>query len=39
VDLERGALSLVNTTEELLKRKSSGCGLEIREYGRRDPSH
>jgi hypothetical protein len=28
----------VGTTEELLERKSSGSGLEIREYGRRDPS-
>jgi hypothetical protein len=38
VDLERGPLSLVSTTEELLGTKSSGSGLEIREYGRRDPS-
>jgi hypothetical protein len=38
VGLERGPLSLVSTIEELLGRKSSGCGLEIREYGRRDPS-
>jgi hypothetical protein len=38
VDLERGTLSLVSTIEELLGRKSSGSGLEIREYGRRDPS-
>jgi hypothetical protein len=38
VGLERGPLSLVSTTEELLGRKSSGSGLEIREYGRRDPS-
>jgi hypothetical protein len=37
VDLERGPLSLVSTTEELLKGKSSGSGLEIREYGREDP--
>jgi hypothetical protein len=29
----------VSTIEELLGRKSSGSGLEIREYGRRDPSH
>jgi hypothetical protein len=36
--LERGPLSLVSTTEELLGRKSSGSGLEIREYGRRDPT-
>jgi hypothetical protein len=39
VCLERGPLSLVSTTEELLGRKSSGSGLESREYGRRDPSH
>jgi hypothetical protein len=38
VGLERGSLSLASTTEELLRRKSSGCGLEIREYGRRDTS-
>jgi hypothetical protein len=38
VCLERGPLSLVSTTEELLGRKSSGTGLENREYGRRDPS-
>jgi hypothetical protein len=38
MDLERGPLSLVSTTEELLGRKSSGTSLEIREYGRRDPS-
>jgi hypothetical protein len=35
VGLERGPLSLVSTTEELLGRKSSGCDLENREYGRR----
>jgi hypothetical protein len=29
---------LVSTIEELLERKSSGSGLESREYGRRDPS-
>jgi hypothetical protein len=34
VGLERGPLSLVSTTEELLGRKSSGSGPEIREYGR-----
>jgi hypothetical protein len=34
VELERGPLYLVNTTEELLGRKSSGSGLENREYGR-----
>jgi hypothetical protein len=38
VGLERGPLSLVSTTEELLERKSSGSGLESQEYGRRDPS-
>jgi hypothetical protein len=38
VDLERGPLSLVSATEELLERKSSGSGLEIREYSSRDPS-
>jgi hypothetical protein len=37
VSLERGPLSLVSTTEELLERKSIGFGLEIREYGHRDP--
>jgi hypothetical protein len=37
VCLERGPLSLVSTTEELLGRKSSGSGLGSREYGRRDP--
>jgi hypothetical protein len=36
VGLERGPLSLVSTIEELLGRKSSGSGLENREYGRRD---
>jgi hypothetical protein len=38
VGLERGPLSLVSTIEELLERSSSCSGLEIREYGRRDPS-
>jgi hypothetical protein len=38
VGLERGPLSFVSTTEELLGRKSSGSGLESREYGRRDSS-
>jgi hypothetical protein len=38
VGLERGPLSLVSTIAELLERKSSGSGLEIREYGLRDPS-
>jgi hypothetical protein len=32
VDLERGPLSLMSTTEELLGRNSSGCGLESQEY-------
>jgi hypothetical protein len=36
--LERGPLSLVSTIEELFERKNSGYGLEIREYGRMDPS-
>jgi hypothetical protein len=35
VSLERGPLSLVSTTEELLGRKSSGSGLENADYGRR----
>jgi hypothetical protein len=38
VGLERGPLSLVSTTEELLVRKIGGSDLESREYGRRDPS-
>jgi hypothetical protein len=38
VGLERGPLSFVSIIEELLERKSSGSGLESREYGRRDPS-
>jgi hypothetical protein len=38
VGQERGPLSLVSTFEELLKRKSSGSGLENRNYGRRDSS-
>jgi hypothetical protein len=38
VGLERGALSLMITTEELLGRKSSGPGLENPEYGRKDSS-
>jgi hypothetical protein len=36
--LQRGPLSLVSVTEELLERNSNGFGLENREYGRRDPS-
>jgi hypothetical protein len=31
VGVERGPLSLVSTTEELLERKNSGSGLEDRE--------
>jgi hypothetical protein len=38
VDMERGALSLLSATEELLDRKVAAPGLENREYGRRDPS-
>jgi hypothetical protein len=38
VGLERGSLSLGSRHEELLERKSSGSGLEIREYGQREPS-
>jgi hypothetical protein len=38
VGLERSPLSLVSTIEELHGRNSSCSGLEIREYGRRDPS-
>jgi hypothetical protein len=37
VGLVRGPLSLLSTTQELLGRKSSGSGLENREYGRGDP--
>jgi hypothetical protein len=37
VGLERGPLSLVRTTEELLGRNSRGSGQENREYDRRDP--
>jgi hypothetical protein len=37
VGLERGPLSLVSKTEELLGRNSSGSGLENREYGLGDP--
>jgi hypothetical protein len=36
VGLEGGELSVVSTIEELLGRKSSGSGLEICEYGRKD---
>jgi hypothetical protein len=34
VGLERGLVSLVSTTEELLGRNSSGSSLGNREYGR-----
>jgi hypothetical protein len=37
VGLERGPLSLVSKIEELLGRNSIGSGLEIIEYGLRDP--
>jgi hypothetical protein len=37
VSLERGPLSLVSTTEELIGKKSNGSGLESREHGRGDP--
>jgi hypothetical protein len=37
VGLEQGLFSLVSTTEELLGRNSSGCGLEIRVHGHGDP--
>jgi hypothetical protein len=36
VGLEQGPFSLVSTIEELLGRKSSGSGLENREYGSRE---
>jgi hypothetical protein len=39
VGLERGPLSFMSTTEELLgRKKSSGSGLESREYSRKDAS-
>jgi hypothetical protein len=38
VVLEQGPLSLMSTIEELLERKSSSSGLEIRDYGCRDLS-
>jgi hypothetical protein len=38
VGLERGPLSLVSTTEELLRSNSSDSGLKSREYGRRESS-
>jgi hypothetical protein len=36
--MERGPLSLMSAIKELLGRKNSGSSLEVREYGRRDPS-
>jgi hypothetical protein len=38
VSLERGPLSLVGIIVELLRRTSSGSGLESLEYGRGDPT-
>jgi hypothetical protein len=38
VGLERGPLSLVSTIQELVEWKSSGSGLEIRDYDLRDSS-
>jgi hypothetical protein len=38
VDLERSPFSLVSTVDAPLGRNSSGSGLEIRKYNRRDPS-
>jgi hypothetical protein len=38
VGLELGPISLVSKIEELLERETSGSGLEIRDYGLRDPS-
>jgi hypothetical protein len=38
VCLERGSLSLVSTTEELLGSNNSGFSVESREYGDRDSS-
>jgi hypothetical protein len=37
VNLERGPLSLVSTIEELLERKSSGSGVENRDYSFGEP--
>jgi hypothetical protein len=39
VGLKRGSLRFVSIIEELLRRKSSGSGLENWEYGRSDQSH
>jgi hypothetical protein len=38
VGLERGPLSLMSKIEELFGRICSGSGLEITDYGSRDPS-
>jgi hypothetical protein len=38
MQVDWGLLSLVSTIEELLERRSSGSGLEIREYGSKDLS-
>jgi hypothetical protein len=38
VGLERGPLSLVSTTEDLLRTKGSGSVIEIPDYGRRGSS-
>jgi hypothetical protein len=38
VGLKRGPLSQVSITEKLFERKSSGSGLESREYDLRNPS-
>jgi hypothetical protein len=38
IGLERAPLSLVIATEELIERKSAGCGLENRDYGHRGPA-
>jgi hypothetical protein len=38
INVIRGTLSLVSTSEEIFERKGSGSGLESREYGHRDPS-
>jgi hypothetical protein len=37
MSLKRGPLSFVSIIEELFGMNSSGSGIEIREYGRRDP--
>jgi hypothetical protein len=39
VGLGRGPLTLVSTIEGLLERKSSGSGLENRDYDLEDPPH